>query len=136
MNTILNKLNWRYATKKFDSSKQVSKADLDTLLEGAKLTASSYGLQPYEIYVIKNDNIRQELRKASYNQPQITDSLFANNTFLLIFANLIVGSKPAIPTIAEIVMSNFIWFKLKSVSLLKILIVFFLYCFLIFLYTA
>ena len=65
MNTILNKLNWRYATKKFDSSKQVSKADLDTLLEGAKLTASSYGLQPYEIYVIKNDNIRQELRKAS-----------------------------------------------------------------------
>ncbi|CAG2531851.1 Nitroreductase [Maribacter dokdonensis] len=82
MNTILNKLNWRYATKKFDSSKQVSKADLDTLLEGAKLTASSYGLQPYEIYVIKNDNIRQELRKASYNQPQITDS-----SYLFVLAN-------------------------------------------------
>jgi len=74
MNTILNKLNWRYATKNFDSSKQVSTEDLNTLLEAGRLTASSYGLQPYEIYVIKNEEVRKELRKASYDQPQITDA--------------------------------------------------------------
>lgn len=74
MSTILNKLNWRYATKNFDSSKQVSNEDLNTLLEAGRLTASSYGLQPYEIYVIKNEEVRKELRKASYDQPQITDA--------------------------------------------------------------
>jgi len=74
MSTILNKLNWRYATKNFDSSKQVSNEDLNTLLEAGRLTASSYGLQPYEIYVIKNKEVRKELRKASYDQPQITDA--------------------------------------------------------------
>ncbi|WP_430424488.1 NAD(P)H-dependent oxidoreductase [Maribacter litoralis] len=74
MSTILNKLNWRYATKNFDSSKQVSNEDLNTLLEAGRLTASSYGLQPYEIYLIKNEEVRKELRKASYDQPQITDA--------------------------------------------------------------
>ncbi|MEP2059759.1 MAG: NAD(P)H-dependent oxidoreductase [Maribacter litoralis] len=74
MSTILNKLNWRYATKNFDSSKQVSNEDLNTLLEAGRLTASSYGLQPYEIYVIKNEEVRKKLRKASYDQPQITDA--------------------------------------------------------------
>ncbi|MDF4204538.1 NAD(P)H-dependent oxidoreductase [Maribacter sp. SA7] len=74
MNTLLDNLNWRYATKKFDSSKKVSSENLNTLLEAARLTASSYGLQPYHIYVIENADIRTQLRKASYDQPQITDA--------------------------------------------------------------
>ncbi|VXB09199.1 NAD(P)H-dependent oxidoreductase [Maribacter litoralis] len=82
MSTILNKLNWRYATKNFDSSKQVSNEDLNTLLEAGRLTASSYGLQPYEIYVIKNEEVRKELRKASYDQPQITDA-----SYIIVLAN-------------------------------------------------
>lgn len=82
MNSIVDKLNWRYATKKFDSSKKVSEEDLETLLEAARLTASSYGLQPYEIYVIEDTNVRQKLRKASYDQPQITDA-----SYLIVLAN-------------------------------------------------
>ncbi|MGB2760529.1 MAG: NAD(P)H-dependent oxidoreductase [Maribacter stanieri] len=82
MNSIVDKLNWRYATKKFDSSKKVSEKDLETLLEAARLTASSYGLQPYEIYVIEDTNVRQKLRKASYDQPQITDA-----SYLIVLAN-------------------------------------------------
>ncbi|MEP2280824.1 NAD(P)H-dependent oxidoreductase [Maribacter sp.] len=74
MNTLLDNLNWRYATKKFDSSKKVSSENLNTLLEASRLTASSYGLQPYHIYVIENADIRTQLRKASYDQPQITDA--------------------------------------------------------------
>ncbi|WP_036155968.1 NAD(P)H-dependent oxidoreductase [Maribacter forsetii] len=74
MDTLLDKLKWRYATKKFDNSKKVSSENLNTLLEAARLTASSYGLQPYHIYVIENVDIRTQLRKASYDQPQITDA--------------------------------------------------------------
>lgn len=82
MNSIVDKLNWRYATKKFDSSKKISEKDLETLLEAARLTASSYGLQPYEIYVIEDTDVRQKLRKASYDQPQITDA-----SYLIVLAN-------------------------------------------------
>ncbi|SFR93051.1 NAD(P)H-dependent oxidoreductase [Maribacter stanieri] len=82
MNSIVDKLNWRYATKKFDSSKKVSEKDLETLLEAARLTASSYGLQPYEIYVIEDTDVRQKLREASYDQPQITDA-----SYLIVLAN-------------------------------------------------
>ncbi|WP_300027652.1 nitroreductase family protein [uncultured Maribacter sp.] len=82
MKTILDNLNWRYATKKFDSTKKLSNENLNTLLEAARLTASSYGLQPYHIYVIENEEIRTRLRKVSYDQPQITDA-----SHLIVLAN-------------------------------------------------
>ncbi|WP_299325700.1 NAD(P)H-dependent oxidoreductase [uncultured Maribacter sp.] len=82
MNSILEKLNWRYATKKFDSSKKVSKENLETLLDAANLTASSYGLQPYKIYVIEDADIRTKLRAASYDQSQITDA-----SYVIVLAN-------------------------------------------------
>ncbi|WP_405383464.1 NAD(P)H-dependent oxidoreductase [Maribacter sp. LLG6340-A2] len=82
MNNVLDKLNWRYATKMFDTSKKVSKEDLNTLLDAARLTASSYGLQPYHFYVIEDEDTRSKLRKASYDQAQITDA-----SYLLVLAN-------------------------------------------------
>jgi len=82
MNKVLDKLNWRYATKNFDSSKKVSKENLHTLLDAGRLTASSYGLQPYEIYVIEDTDVRAKLRKASYGQPQITDA-----SYIIVLAN-------------------------------------------------
>lgn len=82
MKNVLDKLNWRYATKKFDSSKKVSEKDLNTLLDAAQLTASSYGLQPYRFFVIENSDIRSKLRKASWDQPQITDA-----SYVLVLAN-------------------------------------------------
>lgn len=82
MNSILEKLNWRYATKKFDSSKKVSKENLETILDAARLTASSYGLQPYEIYVIEDVDTRTRLRAASYDQAQITDA-----SYVIVLAN-------------------------------------------------
>ena len=82
MNSILEKLNWRYATKKFNSSKKVSKENLETLLDAANLTASSYGLQPYKIYVIEDADIRTKLRAASYDQSQITDA-----SYVIVLAN-------------------------------------------------
>ncbi len=83
MKNYIETLNWRYATKKFDTSKKVSEEEIEKLLEAIQLSASSYGLQPYEIFVIKNAEIRNKLQSAAFDQPQITDS-----SHLLVFANL------------------------------------------------
>ncbi|MGS2740476.1 NAD(P)H-dependent oxidoreductase [Sinomicrobium sp. M5D2P17] len=84
MNTIIESLNWRYATKKFDPSRKVSAEDLSTLKEVIRLSASSYGMQPYEVFVIEDPEIRKQLKEVSWGQPQITDA-----SHLVVFANKI-----------------------------------------------
>ena len=74
MSEILNSLNWRYATKKYDASKKVSAEDLNTLKEATKLSVSSMGLQPYKILVIENPELREKLKGAAYGQTPITDA--------------------------------------------------------------
>lgn len=81
MNNYIKKLHWRYATKKFNPEKEVSDEDLETLLEAIRLSASSYGLQPYEVIVIKDPEVRAKLKPAAFSQPQITDA-----SYLLVFA--------------------------------------------------
>ncbi|MBT8180581.1 MAG: NAD(P)H-dependent oxidoreductase [Eudoraea sp.] len=84
MNNYLESLNWRYATKKFNSEKQISDTDLNALLEAIRLSPSSYGLQPYHVFIVKDKELREKLKAVSWGQPQITDSsylvVFANNT--------------------------------------------------------
>ncbi len=82
MERILNKLNWRYATKEFDSSKKVSKEDLHTLLEAARMTASSYGLQPYQFFLVTDQATKNKLKTASWGQSQLTDA-----SHILVLAN-------------------------------------------------
>ncbi|UOB16849.1 NAD(P)H-dependent oxidoreductase [Abyssalbus ytuae] len=74
MSNLIENLKWRYATKKFDSSKSISENDLETLKEAIRLSASSYGLQLYEVLIIKNKEVRDKLLPAAYNQSQITDA--------------------------------------------------------------
>ncbi len=78
---LIEQLNKRYATKRFDASKKLSTNDLSILLESIRLSASSYGLQAYKILVVENAEIRKQLRKAAWDQPQITDA-----SQLLVFA--------------------------------------------------
>jgi nitroreductase len=84
MNTFLDNQKWRYATKKFDSSKKISNADLDTLKEAIRLSSSSYGLQLYKVIVVDNPEIRAQLQPAAWGQSQITEAshlfVFANQT--------------------------------------------------------
>lgn len=82
MSTLLDNLNWRYATKKFDATKKISAADLNTLKEAVRLAASSYGLQPFKVVLVENPEIREKLKAAAWGQTQITD---ASNLF--VFAN-------------------------------------------------
>jgi nitroreductase len=81
MTNKIEHLNWRYATKSYDTTKKVSDQDLDTILEAIRLSPSSYGLTPYKIINVTNAEVREKLKMAAWNQPQITD---ASN--LLIFA--------------------------------------------------
>ncbi|MCK0191308.1 NAD(P)H-dependent oxidoreductase [Arenibacter sp. F20364] len=82
MNTYIENLNWRYATKKFDTTKKVSEKDLENLLEATSLSASSYGLQPYEILVVKDSEVRAKLQPAAWGQSQITEA-----SHLIVLAN-------------------------------------------------
>ncbi len=78
---LIKQLNWRYAVKKFDSSKKVSDEDWTTLENALVLSPSSYGLQPYKFIVITDEATKEKLSPACFNQPQITDS-----SHLVVFA--------------------------------------------------
>lgn len=67
-------LNWRYATKKFDTSKKISEKDLHTLLEVLRLSPSSYGLQPLKFLIVENTELREKLKEKSWGQAQVTDA--------------------------------------------------------------
>ncbi|MBC7439814.1 MAG: nitroreductase family protein, partial [Flavobacterium sp.] len=84
MNTFLENQNWRYATKKFDVAKKISASDLELLKEAIQLSTSSYGLQPYKVFIVENPALRAQLLPASWGQSQIVDA-----SHLLVFANVI-----------------------------------------------
>ena len=71
---LLDSLNWRYATKKFDPAKKVSPEDLEKIKEAVRLSASSYGLQLYKVLVIEEPELRERLKEVSWGQSQITDA--------------------------------------------------------------
>lgn len=73
-NDILNDLQWRYATKKFDASKKINDQDLETLLEVMRMSPSSMGLQTTHVLVITDPEIRAQLTTHSYNQQQVKDA--------------------------------------------------------------
>ncbi|MEZ5426117.1 MAG: NAD(P)H-dependent oxidoreductase [Pyrinomonadaceae bacterium] len=72
--TILDQLNWRYATKKFDPEKKVSDEDWEILEQALILAPSSFGLQPFKFLVVTDPEMKEKLRPAAWGQAQITDS--------------------------------------------------------------
>jgi nitroreductase/dihydropteridine reductase len=78
--TILESLNWRYATKKMDGT-TVPQNKVDYILEAARLAPSSSGLQPYEVIVISNKELLEKVKAVANGQSQITDC-----SHLLVFA--------------------------------------------------
>jgi nitroreductase len=72
--TILQALQFRYATKKFDPTKKITQADWSVLEASLILSPSSYGLEPWKFHVIENPQIRERLKEASFNQTQVADA--------------------------------------------------------------
>ena len=78
--TLIDKLNWRYATKAMNGEK-VPQEKVDNILEAISLAPTSSGLQPFEVFVITNQEIKEKIRPIAWNQSVITDC-----SHLLVFA--------------------------------------------------
>ncbi len=74
MTLSIDALNWRASVKQFDAEKKLTQAQVDTLLEALRLTASSFGLQPWKFLLIETASLRQKLQEVSWNQTQITEA--------------------------------------------------------------
>jgi nitroreductase len=96
MHALLEDLNWRYATKKYDTSKKIAQEHLDILLEAIRLSPSSYGLQPLKIVLVESKEIREKLKPYSWNQSQITDA-----SHLMVLCSYKVMSNELIDSHAE-----------------------------------
>lgn len=79
--SFIDQLNWRYATKRMAADKVVPQEKIDAIVEAIRLSASSYGLQPYNVLVIQDKDVLAEIQPVAYNQPQITEA-----TAVIVFA--------------------------------------------------
>ena len=71
---IIQRLNWRYATKKFDPKQKISNNDWYALEQSLVLAPSSFGQQPWKFFVIRNPQLRQQLQKHAWDQSQVADA--------------------------------------------------------------
>lgn len=71
---VLEALQWRYATKKFDPAKKISSAHWKVLEQALVLSPSSFGLQPWKFVVVEDVATRNEIKGAAWNQSQIVDA--------------------------------------------------------------
>lgn len=78
--TLIEALNWRYATKRMTGAK-VPPVQVERILEAIRLAPSSYGLQPYSVLVIEDAALRERIGPVAFGQPQIVQS-----SHLLVFA--------------------------------------------------
>ena len=78
---MLSKLNWRYATKKMDPTKPVDEEKVAQIVEAIRMAPTSSGVQPFELLVIRNKELRRQLQPHAWNQAQLTDG-----SHLLVFA--------------------------------------------------
>lgn len=72
--SLVESLEWRYATKKFDSSQRVTDEHIDQLKQAINLAATSYGLQPFRVLVVTDQATKEKLKEAAYGQSQMTDA--------------------------------------------------------------
>lgn len=71
---VLERLKWRYATKKFDASKRLSEEKLSILKESFNLTATSYGLQPLKMIILSNPDLKKLLVPITMDQDQVENA--------------------------------------------------------------
>lgn len=89
MNTFINNLNWRYAVKKFDKNKKLKTEDLEAIIEATRLAPTSFGLQPFHIYVVSDQKLKKKMKLHSFLQPQVEDC----NTILVFCTDSDVKNK-------------------------------------------
>jgi len=81
MSILLDKMQWRYAAKKMDATQAVSQDKVNRIIEAARLAPTSSGLQPFQVIVVTNKDIRTQIQAVAHNQAQVTEG-----SHLLVFA--------------------------------------------------
>ena len=81
MKTLTEIMGWRYATKKMNPSTPVPQEKVEAIIEAVRMAPTSSGLQPFELLVITNNELRSKIAEAANGQAQITDG-----SHLLVFA--------------------------------------------------
>lgn len=71
--SLLDHLQWRYATKKYDASKKVTQADVDKIVEAIRLTPTSSGLQQFRLLVITNQALKEQIVPISFGQNMVAE---------------------------------------------------------------
>lgn len=107
--SFLSQLDWRFATKKFDTTKKVSDTDLAKIVEAVRKAPTSLGMQTFHVYVVTNPEVRAKLLPVSYGQTQVTDAsallVFCARTDVLSRAdqviNTMLGATPEAPASDE-----------------------------------
>lgn len=74
MTQTIDALNWRYATKAYDTSKKLSDDQVNNLIESVRLTPSSFGLPVYKVIHVRDVETREKLKAAAWGQTQLTDA--------------------------------------------------------------
>jgi nitroreductase len=77
---LINKLNWRYAAKAMNRQ-VIPQAKIDNIIEAISLAPTSSGLQPFEVFVVANQGIKDQIRPVAWNQSVVSDC-----SHLLVFA--------------------------------------------------
>ncbi|WP_433903170.1 nitroreductase family protein [Sphingobacterium puteale] len=78
---LLETLEWRYATKKYDSTKKVDQKDVDKIIEAARMAPSSSGLQPFRVVLITDQQLKEQIVPVAWGQ-----QIIAESSHLLVFA--------------------------------------------------
>jgi nitroreductase len=71
---VVRHLNWRYAVKKFDATKKIPDSQWAALEQALVLAPSSFGLQPWKFWIVTNQDVKEQLVGASWNQTQFRDA--------------------------------------------------------------
>lgn len=69
---ILDAYNFRHACKVFDKDRKIPQEEMEFLLECARLTPTSFGMEQHRILHIKDESVKKELKPACWDQEQIT----------------------------------------------------------------
>jgi nitroreductase len=73
-NQLIEALQWRYATKKYDPTFQLDSKDKETLEQVLQLTPTSYGLQPLHFIWLEDTALLEKTKTLAWNQQQIVDA--------------------------------------------------------------
>ncbi|RKD92599.1 NAD(P)H-dependent oxidoreductase [Mangrovibacterium diazotrophicum] len=79
--SLLENLNWRYATKKYDPTRKVAQEDVDKIVEAARMAPTSSGLQQFRVIVVSNQELKEKMVPIAWGQ-----EIMADASHVLVFA--------------------------------------------------